>query len=77
MFGKKVGIETHLAAGDQFESGAENRVELEKQGPSACPVEQTQKDVLGKTEFGPSGWKVSLVELGMDLLAQKVELVGC
>jgi len=77
VFGKKVGIETHLAAGDQFESGAENRVELEKQGPSTCPVEQAQRDVLGKTEDGPSGQKVVLVGFGTDLLAQKVELAGC
>lgn len=67
----------HMVVGLHTECGAENQVELEKQGPFSCPVEQTQKDVLGKTEVGPSSWKVALVELGMDLLAQKVELVGC
>ena len=43
----------------------------------ACPVEQAQKDVLERMEIGPPGRKVALVEFGMDLLAQKVELVGC
>jgi len=46
--GKKVGIGTHLASEDQFESGAqpgtENWVELEKRPPFECLVEQAQKD---------------------------------
>lgn len=76
-FDKKVGMDTHLAAGDQFDFGAGNRVELEKQEPSAWPVEQAQRDILAKTKVGPSGWKVVLVGSETDLLAQKVELARC
>jgi len=78
--GKKVGIGTHLAFVDQFESGAqpgtENRVELERQPPFECLVEQAQRDVLEGMEFGPPGRKVTLVEFGTDPFAQKNELAG-
>lgn len=76
-FDKKVGIGTHLVAGDQFDSGVGNRVELEKREPSAYPVEPPEKDILAKTEVGPSRWKVALAGSEMDLFAQKVGLAGC
>lgn len=68
-----MGIGAHLPSEDQFETGAqpgtENWVELEKQPPFECPVEQAQKNVLERIEIGPPGRKVALVEFGTDPFA--------